>query len=268
VTAIEFQEKLRLAVSLGDPGKLRDVIAAGAAEGYGVCAPMTGLRSRKHSTTALHVAALCGEVRSVEVLLEAGADVNARDSRGDTALHSALELSNAPVRRAQVLDALLRRGAEPNATGAKNETPLHRVMLIHSERNWKGSVGTGPVPAGTRKAKEAVVAEEMLPLTRRLIAAGADPDFVPAGVRSSYRTPFQFSVMRAVVSQMRLMLEEYGVDPTQKTLSKKSMLAIAGSSTVQTLLSSYITSEKVSAAIEPNDGQIEARKTSPSALAL
>jgi hypothetical protein len=69
----------------------------------------------------LHVAAAFGPVESVQVLLKAGAKVDAADSRGLTPLGFALasETPSLPVVR-----ALLKAGASVNAADINGETPL------------------------------------------------------------------------------------------------------------------------------------------------
>ncbi len=57
--------------------------------------------------TPLHVTAAWGDLQGTQLLLDAGADVNARGEDGDTPLYSAL-LGNNPA----VLELLLKRGAD------------------------------------------------------------------------------------------------------------------------------------------------------------
>lgn len=71
----------------------------------------------KFGRTALHRAAFHELASVVEVLLQAGADVNARDEHGDTPLHE----TNA---NSKVAGMLLRAGASINATNKNGLTPL------------------------------------------------------------------------------------------------------------------------------------------------
>ncbi len=64
-------------------------------------------------STALHHSVMGEGVGAVESLLEAGAEVDARDKNGWTPLHWAAALSEAPA----ALEALLEAGADPNAQG-------------------------------------------------------------------------------------------------------------------------------------------------------
>lgn len=78
----------------------------------------------KHSlngNTALHVAAKTqSRSENVEMLLDLGADIHAKNSTGKTALHLAVEALDAETVR-----VLLDRGAEPNAKCQNGDCPLH-----------------------------------------------------------------------------------------------------------------------------------------------
>lgn len=81
--------------------------------------------------TALHYAARAGEVRVCEILLEHGADVNARTGNlRATALHRAVCPPIIHKSHVEVVDLLLRHGAEPNMTDVDGRTALHRLIYI------------------------------------------------------------------------------------------------------------------------------------------
>lgn len=75
--------------------------------------------------TALHMAVTSGNSNMVAVLLDAGADVNARGDSKVTPLHAAAFSGNA-----QIAEALLKAHADVNAVGYRhNDTPLHIAAL-------------------------------------------------------------------------------------------------------------------------------------------
>jgi truncated hemoglobin YjbI len=69
--------------------------------------------------TALHMAARRGNVEVIEALLDEGADIEARDSMGDTPLRRAVNCNKVEAAR-----LLLARGADPHSPGSKRLTPI------------------------------------------------------------------------------------------------------------------------------------------------
>ena len=74
------------------------------------------------ANTPLHAAVAGGRVDSALTLIEAGAEVNAADGGGHTPLHIAAEGGYVPI-----VEALLRRKADPHAVDAEDRTPLARA---------------------------------------------------------------------------------------------------------------------------------------------
>ncbi|MDH5680971.1 MAG: ankyrin repeat domain-containing protein, partial [Spirochaetota bacterium] len=71
-------------------------------------------------TNDLQAAAYQGKLQEVKRLIQKGADVNARDSHKDTALHSAAQGG-----KLEVVKYLLKKGADVNAKNNNGTTPLH-----------------------------------------------------------------------------------------------------------------------------------------------
>jgi ankyrin repeat protein len=83
--------------------------------------------------TALHVAAAAYDVVLARTLMEAGADVRARNRRGAEPIHAAVigapgSSSWAPHRQVVVIRYLIGAGADPEATAAGGVTPLLRAV--------------------------------------------------------------------------------------------------------------------------------------------
>jgi len=122
-------------------------------------------------SSPLHFAAGYGRREAVEILLNAGANVHARDDGGLIPLHNACSFGHA-----EVVALLLRAGADPNARDNWSYTPLHEasikgkndvcVMLLqhgadNTLRNTEGKTAldvadplTKPVLAGTDYKKD------------------------------------------------------------------------------------------------------------------
>jgi ankyrin repeat protein len=79
------------------------------------------------STISIFRAASDGNVTAVQNLLNAGADVNAREHEGETPLMYA-----AVAGKTEVVKLLLDRGADINAVSLNNETALARAVGVNS----------------------------------------------------------------------------------------------------------------------------------------
>ena len=82
----------------------------------------------KLGRTALHVTTFRGGVTHVELLLENGAEVDVRDELGRTPLHEAAYYRDLPV-----VAVLLNWGANPHAQTYNGETP---IQLANGPRSW------------------------------------------------------------------------------------------------------------------------------------
>ena len=83
--------------------------------------------------TPLHVATSSATPESIQVLLEAGADVMARNMFGITPLHRAAWFG----KKSGVIESLLEAGADPKAINDGGETPWDLVQDNDALKNTK-----------------------------------------------------------------------------------------------------------------------------------
>ncbi|MCY4384580.1 MAG: SUMF1/EgtB/PvdO family nonheme iron enzyme [Nitrospinae bacterium] len=94
---------------------------------------------RRVRPDALHRAVLAGDVGGVKAALKAGVDVNARDTRGWTALlHAAKE------GHSQFIELLMKAGANPSIKGPKGETPVDLARKRYGTVEAARKKGEGP----------------------------------------------------------------------------------------------------------------------------
>ena len=84
-------------------------------------------------TTELHTAAGSSGVAEVEVLLKAGANVNAKLTDGSTPLYYAAQSNPSPA----VLEVLLKAGADPRAIDIAGKTPHAVAKPEYRDILWK-----------------------------------------------------------------------------------------------------------------------------------
>jgi len=78
--------------------------------------------SAKAPDISIYFAAGLGNIEAVNQYLAAGADVNAKDSAGETALHGAVFRGSK-----EVAELLISNGADVNAKTKRGETPLDQA---------------------------------------------------------------------------------------------------------------------------------------------
>ena len=143
------------------------------------------------SDTALLFAARSGDVASARLLVAAGADVDAVDAWGV----SAVTLS-AHSGFAELVEFLLEQGADPNADGP-GFTGLHEAVMRRSERIVSALLAYG--------ADANAPLRTWTPLRRSSEDFNFDPELVGA-------TPFWLAARFSEPSVMRLLVQ-YGADP-------------------------------------------------------
>ncbi len=137
-------------------------------------------------TTPLHTSALWGTLGTAQLLVQKGADINGRDSRGETPLHKSLTRPTGLfARRSKNMTAfLLEKGANFNALDQNDASPLHRAIksgdaelisaLLAKNVNVNARDRTGQTPIFTLMTKTSE-----LRLVRALLEKGANPNLRP-----------------------------------------------------------------------------------------
>jgi ankyrin repeat protein len=172
--------------------------------------------------TSLMYAARQGAVEAAAALADGGADLDAVDPDGTTAL--ALAIDNAHF---DVAGLLLEKGADPNAADSTGTAALYAAVEIHRLGEAPGR--PAPKPTGTIDGTE---------LVKALLDHGADPN---ARLNSPvlYRhhsagdaalgegaTPFLRAAKNADVPLMRLLVE-HGADPLLTTKNRTTAVMFA-----------------------------------------
>jgi uncharacterized protein len=120
---------------------------------------------------------LGGHVESVEVAIEEGADLSARDRDGGTALHNAVIEGSLPM-----TTILLRAGLDVDARNKNGQTPLHLASRMYQtelvDLLIKEGAEVDPQDQhGNTPLSDAVFESRGRgDVIRRLLAAAADPD--------------------------------------------------------------------------------------------
>ena len=107
--------------------------------------------------TALHVAAAAYQTESVSNLLAAGANVHARNRRGQEALHAASCGSPGspiwnPSAQAATIVRLIEAGADPNALDKSGVSPLHKAVRTRCAGAVRALLDLGSDPSLKNKS--------------------------------------------------------------------------------------------------------------------
>lgn len=156
----------------------------------------------------LHVAASKGQLRVVKFLLEQGADVNQRSSKGETVLHWAAQGGHRTM-----IELLFSHGADANAQDGEGFTPLHHAvrqgyrsvaeLLLSHKASVSAQARDGITPLHLAIGKKSVM--EML------IAAKAEVNAEDA----NGQTPLHYAARAGDVESTRTLLAQ-GADVNVK----------------------------------------------------
>jgi hypothetical protein len=107
--------------------------------------------------TALHIAAAGYQTEIVRALIASGANVHARNRRGQEALHAAAVGSPGshlwnPVAQTATIVCLIEAGADPNALDKSGVAPLHRAVRTRCAAAVQTLIDHGADPALRNKS--------------------------------------------------------------------------------------------------------------------
>ncbi len=183
----------------------------------GAVRPMgyTDLLGNRGGLTPLHFAARDGNLDAVALLLDAGADINARTG-GDSSTALLLASINGHF---DLAEALLKRGADPRIANHAGATPLYTALNVQ----WAAK-SMYPQPTAQKQQQTTY-----LQLMEDLIKAGADVNarlskhlwfmsynFDLLGVNTQGATPFWRAAYATDVPAMKLLVR-HGADHTLPT---------------------------------------------------
>lgn len=177
---------IKAGVGKGNEPMKTDALAAAAAQGnidmvrsllaYGGD-PTGEIKDEQVVRTVLMSAAMSGVPEVVQTILAGGADVNARDEKGHTALWSVFDASEyydkeRHADRGRVIHLLARAGANLNAQDDQGNTALHGC---YDEDVAKALIEDGAdVNVRNKKGETPLMSNFSVEVAKLLVAAGAD----------------------------------------------------------------------------------------------
>lgn len=174
--------------------------------------------------TALHEASKCNNAEILTLLLDFGADINAKNEYGYTPLHMCCQHISEELEASELL---LRNGADINAQNAYKNTPLHlaarhnnlevcKVLLeSDSDINAKGINDCTPL--------HLAVEHGCIETCQELLSQQANVD----ALRKGERTPLHDAVSNSSIgSKLCRLLIEYGADINATNSNGKTALHI------------------------------------------
>ncbi len=128
------------------------------------------------AATPLAVATLYGQAEVAALLIESGADVNARNQDRNTALHGAAFLG-----QSEIFEMLMEAGADPQAKNAEGQIPFDSLSVDMDITQWvmglmKIERDEKDILAGRQRIHETYAAEYDLPLTQLSVPSSSEAE--------------------------------------------------------------------------------------------
>jgi ankyrin repeat protein len=203
-------------------------VRAGASFGHEICkrlisAGVSVNGKDPRGLTALHWAV--ANPKSVRILLEAGAEVDAKTVGGTTPL-----LRAAHNNRVESFRLLVSHGADIHVVDSKGRTTLHAAAGKGSSDIVRFLIDQGldvnALDAEMKTPLHIAARAGRVDVCRLLIDAGSDSGFRIANHPKGYLTPFQEAVYAGHISTVSFFHDYCGEQPYQKTPSGMRIMAL------------------------------------------
>lgn len=202
--------------SIADSGNLE---AFNAMKAQGVDMLPLSKMTDKYGYTPLMIAANFAPVDLVKAMIEAGFDVNAQSSNGNTALISG-------AKRPEILQALLEAGADANIANSEGKTALTRAVGSNAEESIRVLAQSGLDVKGTATGDFSYLtyaaAHNKEKSIRALIECGANPNAKDAGGLSPLRRAMEADQAKAIK-----VLAELGADTQETNENNANLIFLA-----------------------------------------
>jgi ankyrin repeat protein len=203
-----------------------------------LCMSATNVEARESQLqrTALHLAAQCGRIGVVKLLIKQGADIFARASDGTTPLHMACTNS------AEIVRLLLDKGAEKDGRREDGQTPLH-VAASH------GQTAVVEILLNARCSVDVVCEGDWTPLhlaCGQTLAKRHQISFMDENVATEVRRKDHLGVVKALLAAVR--------DVNRKSTTGKTIVHLAAESGTTEILELLLRTDNVHVGVSDMQG--------------
>ncbi|XP_055375684.1 ankyrin-1 [Condylostylus longicornis] len=165
--------------------------------------------------TVLHVAAKMGNVKVVEILLQAGSEINTTNNKGQTPLMTAISNGNE-----EVAFYLLTKEAKINLQDDQGFTAIYYAAVMNNVRLTSHLLQNGARPFVTHYLLHICVQNNFLEIARLLIEAGEN-----VNIRFSGYTPLYLAIKQCNADMVDYLLKN-GAQKFNRSVTKEFHVAV------------------------------------------